>query len=311
MTYQERKELALSYLNNSDKLNDYRPLFNRIYPFSTENLTGFFNDNLVKDKKILVTGSSCDQVLSAQLFDAKEITHFDINPFVEFMYNLKISAVKELEAYEFLDYFYYNFENTDSFRYKTYEKIRKSLSGNSLDFWDTLYSNSSPLKIRRRLFILNNEEELNKYKYILPYMFPDNYRKLKEKELIPVEFINSDILRLPQNLKNKYDMIYFSNILGREEMIDFYDNDYFENVYKFINGILEHTEEEGKILLNYFYDLVQNDFNNKNNKMLYLYVTSTIEMFNCRNNIDFHEISSIDEGMKDTILIYTKKNTKK
>ena len=55
MTYQERKDLAISYMNNKEKDNDFRPLFSRIYPFSTENLTGFFNPDLLKDKNKCIT----------------------------------------------------------------------------------------------------------------------------------------------------------------------------------------------------------------------------------------------------------------
>ena len=308
MTYQEKKALALSYLNNDEKQNDYRTFFTRIYPFSTENLTGFFNEDLVKDKKVLITGSSTDQIISAQLFGAKKITHFDINPFVEYMYNLKMSAIKELEPYEFLDYFYYNFENLETFRYRTYEKIRKNLAGESLDFWDTLYSNSSPLKIRRRLFILNNEEERNKYKYILPYMFNNKYQNLKNMEFVPVDFKFCNILKLSKVLDEKYDMIYFSNIFNREEMINFYtDYNYIERVSDFMRGILEHTEIDGKILLNYFYDMRKSEFLEGKNRMINYYIKRAAEEFNCEDNISCQEVPSIDDYSRDTILIYTKK----
>lgn len=307
MTYQEKKELALSYLSNKEKENDYRPLFTRIYPFSTENLTGFFNAELLKDKKILLTGSSCDQILTAQLYGAKKITHFDINPFVEFMYDLKKAAVKELERYEFLNYFYYNYENPETFRYKQYEKIRESLEGDSLDFWDTLYDNYSPLKIRRRLFILNNEEEMSKYRYLLPFMFIENYEKLKNTEFIPVEFIKSHILNLSKNLEDKYDTIYFSNILGRLEMIDFFSDDYIVNLHNFMKGILEHTEINGQILLNYFYGYSIEDIRDKKNIDVTNYIQYPISFFNCMNNISYKEMASISEEGKDTVLVYTKK----
>lgn len=311
MTYQEKLDLAHSYLENKEKYIDFRPLFSRIYPFSTENLTGYFDENLVKDKNVLLTGSSCDQVLASQLYGAKSITHFDINPFVEFMYDLKKGAIKELNSWEFLNYFYYNSENYESFRYKSYEKIRNSLEGNSLDFWDTLYNNYSPLRIRRRLFILNNEEELKKYTYILPFMFADEYEKLQKKEFVPVEFISSNILDLGDNLEKKYDLLYFSNIFGREEMIDFFNYGYVDNIATFMKKILRHTERDGQILLNYFYSTKASDFYNKDNEILNTYINYVIDLFNVRNNISYKEIPSIDDESRDTILIYTKKSKKK
>ena len=307
MTYQEKKDLALSYMDNKEKENDYRPLFNRIYPFSTENLTGFFDAELLKDKKVVLTGSSCDQILTAQLFNSKKITHFDINPFVEFMYDLKKASVKELKNYEFLNYFYYNFENYDSFRYKLYEKVRNSLEGNSLDFWDTLYNNYSPLKIRRRLFILNNETEKEKYNNLLPYITDENYQKLKEKEFIPVEFINCNILDLSSNLQDNYDVIYFSNILGRLEMLDFFSDEYIQNIYNFMKKLLEHTELNGKILLNYFYGYSKEDITDSMNEDVVTYIKYPVSIFNCLNNIDYYEVDSYDDIEKDTVIVYTKK----
>lgn len=307
MTYEEKKQLAHSYLQNKESENDYRPFFNMIYPFTTENLTGFFNAELVKDKKILLTGSSGDQILTSQLYDAKKITHFDINPFAKYMYELKKAAIKELCIYDFLYYFYYNLENSESFRFKEYEKIRNSLEGESLDFWDSLYENYSPLKIRKRLFILSDEERMNKYFDIIPYMKRDNYELLKNKDFIPVDFVECNLLQLANNIKDKYDVLYFSNILGRIEMSYFFSDDYIINIYKFMRGILNITEDEGKILLNYFYNFSKKDVYDKSNEDSIKYIQYPVSRFNCMNNIDFYEMNSISEHGRDTVMVYTKK----
>lgn len=307
MTYEEKKQLAHSYLQNKESEIEFRPFFNMIYPFTTENLAGFFNADLVKDKKILLTGSSGDQILTSQLYGAKKITHFDINPFAKYMYELKKAAVKELNIYDFLYYFYYNLENAESFRFKEYEKIRNSLDGESLDFWDSLYENYSPLKIRKRLFILRDEERMNKYFDIIPYMKRDNYELLKEKDFIPVDFIECNLLKLADNIKDKYDVLYFSNILGRIEMSYFFSDDYIINIYKFMKGILNITEDEGKILLNYFYSFSKKDVYDKTNEDSVKYIHYPVSKFNCMSNIDFHEMDSISEHGRDTVLIYTKK----
>ncbi len=308
MTYEEKKQLAHDYLKNKESEIEFRPFFNMIYPFTTENLAGFFNADLVKDKKILLTGSSADQILTSQLYDAKKITHFDINPFAEYMYNLKKAALKELSSFNFLDYFYYNLENANSFRLKEYEKIRNSLEGESLDFWDSLYDNYSPLKIRKRLFILRDEEEkMNKYYDLIPYLKRNNYELLQEKEFIPVEFIECNLLELANNLKDKYDVLYFSNILGRIEMSYFFNENYIENIYNFMTGILNFTEEEGKILINYFYSISKKDIYDKTNEDAIKYIHYPTSRFNCINNINYHEMVSISEHGRDTVMVYTKK----
>ena len=51
-------------------------------------------------KDVLLTGSSADQLIVAQLYGAKSITCFDINPFVQYVYELKMAAIKSLDVDE-------------------------------------------------------------------------------------------------------------------------------------------------------------------------------------------------------------------
>ena len=52
---------------------------------------------------------------------------------------IKKTAIKKLEIEEFLSYFYVNKKEECLFSKEIYNKIRNSLSGNSIDFWDSLY----------------------------------------------------------------------------------------------------------------------------------------------------------------------------
>ena len=89
-------------------------------------------------------------------------------------------------------------------------------------------------------------------------------------------------------------------------MNNFYKNNYVREVYDFINNILKYTNEDGKLLLNYFYYCKKEDFNSKND-MLHR-INFLIRIFNCEENISYKEVPSIYDNEKDTVLIYTKKN---
>jgi len=308
MTIEEKLNLAINYIENVSNC----PTFHQLYIFSTENLTFFETLNL-KDKDILLTGSSADQILTSVLYDANKITHFDINPFVKEMLELKIAAIKELNQEEFLNFFYYY---NDKNNYKTYLKIRNNLNFESLFFWDNLFTRFGDKNIKIKLFKLQDlENDIKKYKKIIPYLNNNNYEKLKNKlnEInIEVDFLNSDVLKIPLKLQKNYDVIYFSNIFSRIEMISIYGKKYIKTLYNFMTNILTHTNENGIILLDYFYGHNKEEFDLDCNKPWTYHVRFPIKHFKCEKNISYIEVdtnSDMKSATKDTILIYTKKKT--
>ena len=53
--------------------------FDKVYPFTTESISGYMKHMDVKDKSVLTVGSSMDQALNACLYGAKDITVMDIS----------------------------------------------------------------------------------------------------------------------------------------------------------------------------------------------------------------------------------------
>jgi len=315
MNHNEKKALIVNYLkeSNSNKFT----YWNHLYSFSTENLTDYFTKELFTNKKVLLTGSSADQILTAQLYKAKSITNFDLNPFVKYLYDLKLAGIKELELNEFLDFFSFNYDTFDyntsnSFSLNKYILIRKSLTGDSLDFWDHLFKNFDSFILRTKLFFIDDEErDKNKYKEYLPYLSQENYNKLKKSnDLIQVEFIETDILKLGEVLTKKYDLIYFSNIFNRLEIIDFYNSKkYIKNLYKFLTQILKHTEDNGIILLNYLYNHSLNELFDSQNKYTH-HIRFPIKIFKCQDNMLYLETKTVcpyHECKTDIIIGYQKK----
>ena len=56
-----------------------KELFQEVYPFTTEVISGYFNELDFKDKSVMTLGSSSDQAFNALLLGAKKITVYDIN----------------------------------------------------------------------------------------------------------------------------------------------------------------------------------------------------------------------------------------
>ena len=77
MTLSESKKYANYICSIGNILNH----FDRLYPFTTENISGYFKEKDIKNKSILTVGSSGDQAINAFAMGAKEVTIFDINPF--------------------------------------------------------------------------------------------------------------------------------------------------------------------------------------------------------------------------------------
>lgn len=314
MNHTDKKNLAINYIEDNN-FKDFN-YWNHLYCFSTENLSGYFNEFLLKDKNILITGSSADQMIISKLYGAKSITHYDLNPYVKYLYELKIAAIKALEINEYLDFFCFERGNNyNSFSLEKYILIRKYLTADTLDFWDSLFKKFSPFEIRNDLFfIFDEEKDKNKYKEYLPYLTKENYNKIKNMDnLTEVEYIETNILNLNETLTKQYDLIYFSNIFSRYEMNDFhYNRKYIRNLYDFIQQVLNHTEDEGIIILNYLYNCEINHIYDANIKYLN-YIRFPIKMFNCKNNMLFFEVPTIcnyGEYPKDTIVGYQKKKQK-
>jgi len=190
--------------------------FEKIYPFTTENIAGYMDMDLTNKRIITVTGSS-DHIINAILRGCNDITTFDINPLTKEFMDLKLKMIRELSLKEFINYF--SNLDKDKYNYKYFD-IQNKIDCN-------LYLNEEKYNIiKKRLddvkitFIKSNLSELelsDNYDYmflsnISDYieMFCnnlDNYKKLIDK------FLN--------NVKTIYfAYIYDINSFSKRSMID-------------------------------------------------------------------------------------------
>ena len=228
-------------------------MLQKIYPFTTENISGYIDKFNLKDKSLLTVGSSGDQVINAILKGCKDITLLDINPYTKFYYYLKVASIMTLNLDEFMLFLRYKdypniFEdNKNVFNIELWNKVKivlRLIDYETYLFWDELFQTINPEKIRKRLFSL---DEYNS-KLILncnPYLkSKDLYEETRNKvKNIHPTFINSNIFNV--DLKRKYDNIWLSNIgtsITKEEMI-----------VKMTDNLVKFLNKEGLLLISYLY----------------------------------------------------------
>ena len=190
--------------------------FQKIYPFTTETISGYITKMDIKDKTVLTLGSSCDQALNSLLLGAKDITVFDINEKVKYFYNLKRKLILSTSREKLIN----NIVNLKQFSY-----------------FEDIFSYQDLMKMN--LYLQNDE----------------NYHKLQDiLEEKNIDFKVGNIFNISEYLEKnkKYDRVILSNVLDyiptnlKSE----------EVVLKIYNDLLSYLNDEALIQLYYLYGSV-------------------------------------------------------
>ncbi len=224
------------------KVNQEFTMYDKLYPFTTENLADSYTD--IEGKSILTVAGSGDQVLNAFNKGASQVDVFDINKLTLHYLRLKKCAIEHLTYGEFKLFFSYKSK-------ELYEKIREYLGHDTRDYWDYVYSHFilNPRQSLIYTYLFYPPVEWTKYKKRNSYMDVESYYKLQE--LLPsksIKFINTDITNLHTQLTKEYDRIYLSNI-----------NQYMdaESLEKVIHSLSDYLTEDGIIYYAYIYSYMQ------------------------------------------------------
>lgn len=285
--------------------------FYDIYPFTTENISGYINYFDLNRKSLLAVGSSGDQILNAILMNCKDITLLDINPFVRYYYFLKMASILELDMDKYLAFFRYIdypvlFEDNENVYDKDiFNKIKLTLrviDYESYIFWDYLFGYFNSLTIRNRLFSMEesrNETIIGSNNYL---QSNDNYELLRSKiKKVSPTFINDDILNY--NCNSNYDNVWLSNIPT-----------YFKNnsmIKTTINKYYSLLNEDGQLLYSYLYE-THNRYQKYSRKPIIYNLDNFFSKYKDYNPelISFNGVLSLANSYdkcKDSILVLTKK----
>lgn len=228
-------------------------MFDRVYSFTTENVSDYLRYFDCKDKSLLTIGSSGDQVLNAYYKGFKDLTLIDINPFSKFYLYLKISAIISLSYEEFKLFFFVHgtkeYYNKSLLSKEIFNKIKqtlKLLDYESYLFFDTLFGLFKSKTIKEEL--INFDEVRNTVICgFNNYLRNETTYNILKKQLhdISFTFINEDIFKY-ESIK-KYDNIFLSNLSCCCTM------DKFKEL---INKLSQaNLNNYGKVLLAYLWDV--------------------------------------------------------
>lgn len=289
---QEKLQKAIEKCDDiNNKISDRE--FRRIYPFTTENISAYFKAFQLRNKTLLTIGSSVDEAINANLFDAKEVTIMDNCLYTKEYFYLKKAAIEVLNYQEFLDYFCRIDNEGHTFSKEKFQKLSNylaKLDKESFLFWNELYKLFPDTFIRDKLF-KNDEENRKNIIKINPYLNSENdylKERVKIKSFTPII--------IPKNIKEdiikKFDNIFLSNIA-----IHMHTKDMVETYNKKIENNLNNN---GKILIRYMYHCLGSEKLDIE-KFFYSYFDDLV--------FDFKEdlIPGVDEETCDGILTYQKK----
>ena len=228
----ELKKRMKSRRDNLDfdmKFNEYSKMYSR----SNENLKEYVKN--LEGKKVLCVASSGDHLLNSVYAGATQVDTFDINRYTALYQELNIYAVKNLEpvkAYVFLCQFYPDI----------YWEFNNMLPPHLKEFFDCLFTEYDIDQIKSKLFNGFNSSLEN-----------CNYNSLDALKVLGSRLPNikhnhfiCNLYSITSYIKDKYDVIYLSNILEYEK--DF--NKYFDIIRRLKEFYLN---EGGEIYYNYLW----------------------------------------------------------
>lgn len=283
--------------------------FVQIYPFTTENISGYIKEFDLNNKSLLTLGSSSDQVINASMFDCKDISILDICPFTKFYFYLKKAAILSLSYEEFLFFFCYRSfyphlkDNNDVFNKETFLKFKETLrllDYESYLFWDELFSLYEPLKIRKEIFEYD-EDKPSVLKVVNLYLKDElSFDKCRKsiKNINP-KFIIGDIKNI--KLDRNYDNIWLSN-LGQYSEI--------EDLKNIVDSLFKNLNEEGKMLVCYLYQTTKDTEYREEWAKIYnlkeVYKVFNNYVLKLNSFIGLRGIMCDWEKSQDSVLIYKK-----
>ena len=286
--------------------------FQKIYPFATENVYGCFSNYNFKDKECLTVLGSSSQMLYMYLNGAKEVTTFDINRLsVYYYYFIKAFLLSKINKEDLISIF------TVKSNKRIISKIIRKLDGDAYIFWKTLYN-----KYGVKLFTdikLFHEVDVPTIYHTSGYLEDDSIKELRKIiGKIEPNFINCNVKELPNNLHQKYDLIYLSNIIEYSDNLELF-GDISQNkvaaLIKYKQLIIElsnYLTEEGLLYGGYIYEpnryYIHEPLYNNTRKRIFPKEEFKYHIFKGYNDVECEVKARIKRLETDACLIYPNKN---
>lgn len=221
--------------------------FQKVYPFTTEDISGYLMQLEVENKKILTVGSSADQALNSILLGAKEVTIFDINEEKENFYKTKKDIILNSSRKEFYD---------------------RVLNLKKFSYFDDIFSQKALEKMN---LYMTSDESFEKLKQIIDASI--------------VKFATGNIFEIKNSniIDNDFDLLLLSNVM---QYFNTLENQHVEEeVFKIYKSLCDYLNANGIIQFYYLYgSLYPNNFSKILN--YFLNNDIILEKLKCTNSND-------------------------
>lgn len=249
---------VIKYYTKKELMDNY---FCWLYPFTTENIKGYYKYIDFSKKDILTVTSSGDHALNAYLLGADNVDTFDINPLAKYYSELKVACIKTLTLEEFI-LFLYNKNIFGIPKYymnkSIYKKIRKELDDKYRYFWDYVFNTYTPKELYRSFIFTDDFLDIKGLTQSNIYFNKEYYYKLKDiLQHKRINYYDCDIKDLI-NINKKYNIILLSNILACLNLVYKNDDSYLEKLKNIINQI---KTDDATVMVGYLYANNLNDPN--------------------------------------------------
>jgi len=306
--------LAHSLIEEKEEFIEYYWQFYRIWSFTTVNMKEYLNPFNLENKKCVTIQGSSDHIFEIFLKKPEKIIGIDTNPLTEYYYYLKLAAFSVLSSpEEFLKFFrWYDYprfckNNLDVFDKDIFQEISKYLEGDSKLFWEDLFRNYEPIKIRTNLFNAYDESNNRALYQALNYLSLENYNYIRNnKDKINFSFMNTDIRNLTLELTDEQDFVTLSNLIIYAHCM--YPNNTLLEFKQLIENLSKRLNSNGQIMVGYLYDIE----NENDDRIIYkqefrdsIFRESEYSYSYFRKMHDLH--CGLESGNHDACLIYTKK----
>ena len=235
-----------------NRLDRWESFFN-IYLFTNENINGYVPYFDLKDKSLLTVGSSCDQLINANMAGCRDITVCDVCPFTKFYFYLKLASFICLNREEFLSFLCATyFKNGRKYNHcflnnKIFDRIKvvlKEIDYESYCVWNYLFSRYTRYDIG--LLFKSDRVKLDCLIWCNKYLKTDyDYDNVKDGLLdCKINFINGNIVT--EMYDRKFDNIWLSNVasyLDEKERLQMVENN------------SRYLSYGGKMLVCYFWNI--------------------------------------------------------
>lgn len=183
--------------------------FDKLYPFTTENIAGYMKGLDFQNKKVVTVTGSGDQVLNVISKGCLDVTTFDVNFLTQYYLNLKLAACQKLTYEEFLRFLLY--PTSDILDYQVFREL--DLDDATRDFFERKYYECgySGEGLRNSSLFVQPYFSYQSKLFENVYLEKEFYQKLQDNSKgVRVQFLCQNLLDL--ELPGEYDYLFLSNI---------------------------------------------------------------------------------------------------